>query len=430
MALQTDPFVLNTSTETQELVAEILRLAEPILRKWSVNDWDLGRLEVTPLLKELHSLGVFSIAVPEDEGGAGGGLRESFSVCRRLAFFDPGLGLIFADHALCCQSASSIENDAERLTLFSTITDQSNIWSNGFPLKGLGPRMRLKSPITVSWPSDSVWEHAKGPWLAWRGMEVEIGTFAEEHSGVRLQPDRCAYFLLMGICLGQMERSLFSSREYVRHRVQFRKSLDRNARIKDLIVQMEILVSAAESLGYLVPRIPWKQPEGAGSLLPALFWCLQRWAQFCAGTDMQLCGGNGFMEDTGIPHGYRSVCSLGAWNEFSESESLRVFPSLIASALQPDGVIGKTLENDPASWTLRSETILSLCRRNQDSRDFQRAEMSWELVERALLLSLSGVATAFREAGLQYNDFLTHPRVKDFLTKRLENSLRFFADLG
>ncbi len=104
-----------STTENQEMVTRMVRdFAEKHIRP-HVMDWDESQTFPVELFKELGSMGLMGVLVPEEYGGSGFGYHEYVSVIVEVARVCGSIGLSVAAHnSLCTGHILAFGNDEQK----------------------------------------------------------------------------------------------------------------------------------------------------------------------------------------------------------------------------------------------------------------------------------------------------------------------------
>jgi alkylation response protein AidB-like acyl-CoA dehydrogenase len=94
--------MIETATETKQLVADSARDFAHQFIKPNVMDWDEAQHFPVDVMKQAGSYGFLGMLVPEEYGGSGFGYHEYVAVVQEISKVDPSIGLSIAAHNSLC----------------------------------------------------------------------------------------------------------------------------------------------------------------------------------------------------------------------------------------------------------------------------------------------------------------------------------------
>lgn len=108
--------IVETSTETQEMVAQMVQdFGDKYIAPFR-NEWDEKQFFPIDVFKKLGELGLMGVLVPEEYGGSGFGYEEYVVAISELSKFDPAIGLSMAAHnSLCTGHILQFGNEEQKL---------------------------------------------------------------------------------------------------------------------------------------------------------------------------------------------------------------------------------------------------------------------------------------------------------------------------
>lgn len=93
---------VETSAETKEMIAQMVRDFGEMYITPNRNEWDDKQIFPIDIFKKLGELGLMGVLVPEAYGGSGFGYEEYVVAIAELSKFDPAIGLSMAAHNSLC----------------------------------------------------------------------------------------------------------------------------------------------------------------------------------------------------------------------------------------------------------------------------------------------------------------------------------------
>ena len=327
------------------------RSFEKWLCDWDPLHWDNAATLPFEGLRTLLEMGAGSVNAPESGNGLGGSIRDVCILLDLAARCDASLAVLLADHLGCVQLVNACSGPELQEELFQGLFEAESFWGHGFGNKsGVPPRLcgtgkrgasilhlplleltAPKSYFCLAQGSEeaeaALWriEHFEAPGnghtqLGLRALRIgdaELATRFSKTDRVGIatlsarETNRAFRLLAIASCaLGLAEQAFEKAAHYANHRVQFKKPLSSFEMIQSKLVESECAIFQMESLLFWGLKLFEEEPESAVPLaLAAKVISAEAVARVCDHA-MQIHGGNGYMEELGIPKLLRDACAF------------------------------------------------------------------------------------------------------------------------
>lgn len=278
-----------------------------------------GRPFPTPFWTGLADLGLFAMAMPAEEGGAGEIVAASLELGRALAP-GPVAATFFAAHALPEDQAAPIVEGTRLVSL------------------GTPPLMPWASiaDVYIEWCADD------RAWLASRvGDPDPVETLGNEPwARVSVRRDRALdrirvaadlyHLSVAGYCVGAGRRMLATAVEHARTRVQFRRHIGSFQAVSHPLVNASLELEAAERLAVVAARsVDASHADGPG-LAAAARLSASRAAMNTAFVSHQTLGAVGYSVEGPIGHATQRIRQLTLLTDADAGLNRRVLSAFSA----------------------------------------------------------------------------------------------------
>lgn len=433
--------------------AETVALLDTAIGRFGERQVNSAEIDAASCLAPEHlegaaALGLFGLTTPTAYGGAGLSMKASSRVIRRLAQIDRSLAVSVGLHnglglrglialgspalkeryledlargkSIACFAATESESGSEIAATRTTVREDGDalvvdgakafVTNGGFAnvatvvarSKGLEGSTRGHSLLFVPLDLPGVTRATEENKLGLKGSSTRSiyfdGVRVERHhllGAVGRGLDHLNHILTWGRtlmaagCLGLMDSALACTLAHVTTRRQFKRPLSEFGMVREKIASLRSRLFAAESLIRLVTGLEDEQPDSIGIESTVAKVVCSEAACLAADEAVQLHGGSGFIEDTGVPRMLRDIRITRIFE--GANEVLRFHLAAAAftwnqgpPALRLRGLVDLALASEAEAFDdlrLRLAEALARERREHKLRVFQRQMVQRRIAE-------------------------------------------------